>query len=235
MIIDRVGTILHHLAEWWPTCGYEMVACEIEMRSLHTVERGGRFDFMVRRLSDGALGVIDGKAFGVFGKSVSAQSRIPNLNQENQCGWYGSMLAHGTYAFIGVPNRHRHTLTSELKKLYRHKIVQIMPKFYGQLQYGHLIPFTRNGKTAKKGDFRGDVLYITPFHDHLIRNADALAAWYHVVSTLAPTPSVKRYADGGKYNCDTCRFAKSCWPDASTPEPMAEIPSFVTNLIGTQP
>ena len=230
MIVDRVGTILYHFREWVKTCGLEFVAAEVEIRSLHRIERGGRMDFLVRRKSDGAYGIIDGKAFGVFGKSVSAQANIPDLRRENQCGWYGSIMARGCTGFIGVPNRHRHLPTDELKKLYKHKEFSVRPSFYGQIQYGHLIPFSRNGKTAVKGEFRGDVLYTAPLHNHLIRNADSLSEWYHWASSSPSTPSVRKYDAGGKYNCDKCRYAETCWPDEKTPEPVAEMPSFIKEL-----
>jgi len=230
ILVDRIGTVLFHFRTWFPTTGITIVASEVEIRSTHDVERGGRMDFLA--MLDGKLGILDGKAFGLFGKSVSAQSVVPDMHEENQCGWYGAILDQGCYGFLDVPNRERHTLTSILRERYAGKYVEIKPEWYGQIQYGHLFPFSRNSyhkdgsiKNAK-GDFRGEILFTTPFHNHLIRNADRLAAWYDNARS-GPYPSVKRYEGQGKNNCDTCRFRTSCWPTDSTPEPVMEIPDFV--------
>ena len=231
IVQDRCAAIYYHFKNWWPTCGLTIIGCEVEIRSHHSVERGGRIDFLVRDEA-GKIGIIDGKAFGVFGKSVSSQSIKPDLNRENQCGWYGAILEYGCTAFAGVSNKDRHTLTTDLKKDYAYVDLSMGIDFYGQIQYGHLLEFSRNGKTAVKGDKRGDILFTVPFHQHLVRNADALARWYSRNRAFPmDAPKVRRYEGQGKYTCDTCQFGKDCWPDAKTPMPVATLPSFVQDLI----
>jgi len=230
MIVDRCAAVLYHFRTWWPTTGLTIIGCELEIRSHHTVERGGRIDFLARD-RDGRIGILDGKAFGMFGKSVNSQNIKPDLDKENQCGWYGAILESGCLAFTGVPNRCRHTLTSGLKEEYPFQEFATKVDFYGQILYGHLLEFTRNGKHAVKGDKRGQCLFTTPFHPYLVRNADDLAAWYHVVRTLAPAPAVRRYEGLGKYNCDSCKHKIVCWPGADSPEPVRDIPDFVKELM----
>jgi|15BtaG_2_1085339.scaffolds.fasta_scaffold00049_41 hypothetical protein len=232
IIIDRCASAFYHFMHWWPKQGLEVVAVEIEVRSNHIVERGGRLDMLVYRPADGKFGILDGKGYGMGGKSVNSQSITPDLNKENQCGWYGAILEAGCTAFKGVPNRERRTLTSELKKKYEHIELNFEIGFYGQILFGHLIPFKVG---AKKGTQRGQCLFTAEFHQHLVTNANRLADWYHVMKTLAPSPSVRRYDTGGRYTCDRCRFAKDCWPDANTPAPVATIPDFVNEILKEQP
>jgi hypothetical protein len=226
IIIDRCAAMVYWLRQWWPTTGLRVLASEVEIRSHHQFERGGRIDFLVVD-RNGHIGILDGKTFGVFGKSISAQSVIPDLNRDSQCGWYGAILQAGCTAFSGVGNADRATPTTELKKKYRSVELTITPSFYGQIIYGHLLRFERGDQ---KGQPRGKALFLAPFHDHLIRAADKLANWFWWSSSIE-APAIRRYDGQGQFSCDTCQNTLNCWPTADSPQPISEIPDFVRRLL----
>lgn len=214
LIIERTAEVFEDTRSWFHKWDGEVLASEIEIRSTSAAgtDIAAKPD-MIAKLPDGSIAILDGKAMGVYTKSIAPPVYSDaELMQTLQISLYALILERGGRMYTDLPKEARDMSNKELRKNFESVPLRMNVNKIGLFQYGMVTRRKRDSENGRAGERRGNPLQVIDYTPARAEYAaEAINYAEHCIAFGLFPRAVRR--EQGKSSCSGCAFRNGCWSE----------------------